>query len=609
MSHILFVGHSHIKSLQNAVDTMPELPGEASFLFVRSEEFKKPGPPEPPHKPENIDAARFGEAFASLVRGVDAVVMCFNGNEHNNVGMLQRRGAPADAKEVIARVKGAAIDRTPAWHAFLAKLAPAGMRFFMLPSPPPIEDNEYLWRSRSEHMNMEGLKVSPADHRLSYYQAQMEGFAEVSRRIGAPMLALPGSTRSAGGFLLEDCISHDPTHGNEIYGERVLMSVYEQVARALEGPGAERAPAAQADVPAPATAAPRTPSARPSHPYSDLPDARYWRQSVAEPAAEDIDPLPDARWKIGEDDKIATAGSCFAQHVSRRIRRSGFNFLQVEAGPQDPAEAAARGYEDFSARYGNVYTARQLLQLFDRSFGYFRPMDRIWTRKDGRFCDPFRPRIEPDGFESREALIRDTQSHLLAVRTLFRTLDVFVFTLGLTECWVSRLDGAAYPVAPGVAGGEYDARRHKFVNFGFNDVVSDLNAFIEKLKIVNPAARILLTVSPVPLAATYEPRHVLVSTVASKAVLRAAADQVTRDHAHVQYFPSYEIITGPQSRGRYFEDDLRTVTAAGVDSVMNIFMRSVTERPQREDGGDEELYARMEALGEVQCEEAMLARP
>ena len=32
----------------------------------------------------------------------------------------------------------------------------------------------------------------------------------------------------------------------------------------------------------------------------------------------------------------------------------------------------------------------------------------------------------------------------------FRDLDVFVFTLGLTEAWVAKADGAVFPLAPGV---------------------------------------------------------------------------------------------------------------------------------------------------------------
>jgi hypothetical protein len=113
----------------------------------------------------------------------------------------------------------------------------------------------------------------------------------------------------------------------------------------------------------------------------------------------------------------------------------------------------------------------------------------------------------------------------------------------------------------------------RFDNAGFAACHAALMAFLEGLRSVNPAVRVMLTVSPVPLIATFEDRHVLASTIASKAILRAVADQACRDDPRIAYFPSYEVITGPQARGRYFAEDLREVTAAGVATVMALFAR------------------------------------
>jgi hypothetical protein len=226
----------------------------------------------------------------------------------------------------------------------------------------------------------------------------------------------------------------------------------------------------------------------------------------------------------------------------------------------------------FSARYGNVYTARQALQLFRRAFGAFTPAEAVWSRGD-RFVDAFRPRIEPNGFASPDAVLADMARHLEAVRRVFLESDWLIFTLGLTEGWRSRIDGAVYPLAPGVAGGAFDPQRHEFVNFSITETVSDLDSLIGLAREVNPSLRILLTVSPVALAATYEARHVLVSTVCSKSILRAAADEMERRHENVLYFPAYEIVTSPSAEGRYFADDLRQVNALGVEHVMRVFRR------------------------------------
>lgn len=323
-----------------------------------------------------------------------------------------------------------------------------------------------------------------------------------------------------------------------------------------------------------ATGRPRSKAKAPDSPYFGLPDQRFWRRTVERVPGPDLDPVLRTGFTLTRSTRVATAGSCFAQHIARTLRRSKFNYLVADAVKGMPLEQVRRrGFGMYSARYGNIYTARQLVQLFDRAYGEFKPTDRAWVRADGRFVDPFRPQIEPDGFGSAKEVEAATQQHLADVRRLFTELEVFVFTLGLTEGWRRRSDGAVFPLAPGVAGGRFDHEVYEFVNFGVDEVLADLRGFAHRLRGVNEQAKIIVTVSPVPLIATYEDRHVLVSTVHSKSVLRAAAGAFEAETAGVDYFPSYEIVTGTPSRGAYFEPDLRSVTEAGVAHVMRVFLR------------------------------------
>ncbi|MFU8777156.1 MAG: GSCFA domain-containing protein, partial [Roseovarius sp.] len=154
---------------------------------------------------------------------------------------------------------------------------------------------------------------------------------------------------------------------------------------------------------------------------------------------------------------------------------------------------------------------------------------------------------------------------------MFATLDVLVFTLGLTEGWEAVADGTMYPMAPGTVAGSHDPARYRFRNLRYPEILADLEAFRERLRAVNPGARMLLTVSPVPLTATATDNHVLVAATYSKAVLRAVAGDMAADHGDVFYFPSYEIIASHPSRGMYFNPDLRNVNQYGVDYVMTHF--------------------------------------
>ena len=81
----------------------------------------------------------------------------------------------------------------------------------------------------------------------------------------------------------------------------------------------------------------------------------------------------------------------------------------------------------------------------------------------------------------------------------------------------------------------------------------------------------LLTVSPVPLTATASGKHVLASTIYSKSTLRSVAGQLFENQTHIDYFPSYEIVTNPRMHSTAFADNLRSVRDETVDNVMRHF--------------------------------------
>jgi hypothetical protein len=130
-----------------------------------------------------------------------------------------------------------------------------------------------------------------------------------------------------------------------------------------------------------------------------------------------------------------------------------------------------------------------------------------------------------------------------------------------------------FPLAPGVVAPEVDPDSYRFHNFTVSEMEADLERFLELLKRVNPTVQVLLTVSPVPLIATFENKHALTATTYSKAALRVTAEQITAKHDWVDYFPSFEMITGAHTRGAYFADDLREVRPEGVAYVMSAFAR------------------------------------
>lgn len=310
------------------------------------------------------------------------------------------------------------------------------------------------------------------------------------------------------------------------------------------------------------------------NPYRRLPDDRFWKRAIAERSVFDLQQVYRKKFNIERTEPIATAGSCFAQHIAKRLQASGYRYIDTEPAPFNfPSDRLEMfGYGLYSARFGNIYTTRQLLQLAQRAYGMFAPQEHVVEHK-GRVYDLLRPTIEPNGFASVDELAADVAYHLKAVRQMLVRCGVFIFTLGLTEAWVDRRDGTVYPVCPGTAAGEYDPAKYKFCNFSHSEVLEDLRAFIALVRERNPNVKFLFTVSPVPLVATAEARHVLVSTVYSKSVLRAVAGEMESADPNVDYFPSFELISGTPARSMFFMPDMRSVHPKGVDFVMDHFFR------------------------------------
>jgi hypothetical protein len=348
------------------------------------------------------------------------------------------------------------------------------------------------------------------------------------------------------------------------------------------------------------------------NPYRGLDDANFWSRSHAGKQRHEIDPVLRGGFALKAGDRIATAGSCFAQHIARHLSEAGYDHLVTERAHPifAPEIAAAHGYGQFSARYGNIYTARQLLQLARRAYGQFTPQEDVW-QVSGGFVDPFRPTIQPSGFASLAEFRSARDEHFAAVRAMLETADVFIFTFGLTEAWRSRQDGAVFSLAPGVAGGSYDPDRHEFVNFTAAEVVADFRAFLDLARARNPGLKVIVTVSPVPLIATArQGESVITATAYSKAALRVACEEL-RQLPGVHYFPSYEIITSPHAGGAYFARDLREVTPEGVAHVMRLFLQHYAPDggPARKPGADgPDFVAETEKSLAVICDEEEIAR-
>ncbi|WP_421703743.1 GSCFA domain-containing protein [Aliiroseovarius sp.] len=307
--------------------------------------------------------------------------------------------------------------------------------------------------------------------------------------------------------------------------------------------------------------------------FSAQPKTAFWRTGVAEPGVYGYENLYKSGFQLPANARFSTYGSCFAQHISRALQGRGQPWVDAEPAPSNfPEHLEARfNYSIFSSRTANIYTARALEYWVSlATTPELADTVELWE-EDGRWRDSLRPMIEPDGFDDAEecrAMLRGTAR---AFRRSIIDTDVFVFTLGLTEGFENAQSGQPYAMCPGTLAGSFDGDLHQFHNYSYPQIMASMKAAIEGMRALNPALKLILTVSPVPLTATASQDHVLVATTYSKSVLRAVAGDLAQEDAGIDYFPSYEIIASPPTRGQFFLPNMRSVAPYGVQLVMEHF--------------------------------------
>ncbi len=254
------------------------------------------------------------------------------------------------------------------------------------------------------------------------------------------------------------------------------------------------------------------------------------------------------------DTPVASIGSCFAREIKDYLVNRGFNYLQTAQGPN-----ARHG----SAAWDRVYNTFCLRQEFERALGSFNPHERFWEH-EGQILDPYRKQVVSDSIEEAE---RELETHRQSAHEAFTKAEILVITVGLTEIWHSTADGAVFYQVP--PAGVFNPDIHAFRNSTVSENLENLEAIHALMQAANPDCKILITVSPVPLRATFQRQNVVISNTVSKATLVAATSEFVANHDNTFYFPSYELVTTCINSA--FKGDNRHVSRKAVRKIMSVF--------------------------------------
>ncbi|MEO1584833.1 MAG: GSCFA domain-containing protein [Planctomycetota bacterium] len=297
----------------------------------------------------------------------------------------------------------------------------------------------------------------------------------------------------------------------------------------------------------------------PSHDYTpDLNGYQFYPGDRLRPGVDLRDECPITRPEPGlvtPDTRVSVIGSCFAQNIRLWLIEHGYNFCQFEDGPFA---------EHSSVRTGPLFNTGSICQLFEWAFNGFDAADPVWRHED-RLVDPYRRGLS---WASERDMHAERASHFQAVRSMVEESDVLVLTLGLSEVWRNREDKRCYFLIP--PPGLLDEQYHEHALLTVDECVEHLERFYALIREHNPSLRLIVSLSPVPLMATYFDRHAIVSDAVSKATLRAAMHWFCERHPEIVYFPSYEIVT--RSPDWPYKQDNRHVTQEFIEGVMQTFI-------------------------------------
>lgn len=251
--------------------------------------------------------------------------------------------------------------------------------------------------------------------------------------------------------------------------------------------------------------------------------------------------VPD-RPVIRPDTQITAFGSCFAANISNWLSRRRFRVLNKD-------EKAKNAYV-VACGEGMV-----------NSFVIRQQFEWAWENKvfDGALWHGYK--AEEYGYDP------EVQAE---TRRIFDQTDFFILTFGLSEVWYDEPTGNVFwRTIPKDA---YDPARHKFRVSTVEENRDNLMAIYRLIRKHRPDAKILFTLSPIPLIATFRDVSCLTANSVSKAVLRVAIDEVVREVRHegvLSYWPSYELVTDVFALP--FKPDRRHPEGAVLDYIMTLF--------------------------------------
>lgn len=252
-------------------------------------------------------------------------------------------------------------------------------------------------------------------------------------------------------------------------------------------------------------------------------------------------PLPGFQLKRGSP--IFAMGSCFAREIEAVLMAAGGVVVSMDRQKISTPCFFDGGERGFRMGFFNRFTPRSMLQEFQRCFDelpQWSDDSLLFERSKDTFVDMNYWTISGMPLTLEASMQRRAVARDLVRRA--SEAEVIILTLGLTEGWIHKKTGLyANRIDPKVVFRNREEFEFQLIDYA--ETIECLAGIQSLLKRHHKTGKfsMVVTVSPVPLQATFTGRDIVVANMDSKATLRAAAAAFCRDYA-AEYFPSYEMV-------------------------------------------------------------------
>lgn len=248
---------------------------------------------------------------------------------------------------------------------------------------------------------------------------------------------------------------------------------------------------------------------------------------------------PEKYHPITYDSCILLFGSCFSEHIAKKLSYYKFNTFQNPLGILFHPKAIENCI--LKAINREEFTEKDIFQS-----------NGIWNTFDAH---------SSLSHSEKEVLLSNLNSALTETYQQLQKASHVVITLG--TAWVYR-----HIETDTIVANCHKVPQKKFLKeiLSVDDIVESLENSIVLLKEINPKINMLFTLSPV--------RHLkdgFVENQRSKAHLLAGIHEVVEPRKQLQYFPSYEIMMDELRDYRFYAEDMIHPNQTAIQYIWNAF--------------------------------------